>query len=98
MGKKRKRPSDEHDDDDDNDLETAQELDRRVAKRRKHRDDQTNRILWPPEKFDLAFVAWACQQFPDTGILSGFSSAMVKEPASVSIVRQIRHPKDRRPR
>ena len=79
MGKKRKRPSDEHDDDDDNDvLETARGVDRRVAKRRKHRDDQTNRILWPPEKFDLAFVAWACQQFPDTGFCLDFRARWLK--------------------
>ena len=59
-------------------LETARGVDRRVAKRRKHRDDQTNRILWPPEKFDLAFVAWACQQFPDTGFCLDFRARWLK--------------------
>lgn len=77
MGKKRKRPSDEHDDNDD-DLENEQELDRRVVKRRRHRDDQTNRILWPPEKFDLTFVAWARQQFPDTGFCLDFRARWIK--------------------
>ena len=59
-------------------LETARGVDRRVAKRWKHRDDQTNRILWPPEKFDLAFVAWACQQFPDTGFCLDFRARWLK--------------------
>lgn len=72
MASKRRRPSD------DDVPKNVRDCDRRDVKRRRYHEDEKDRILWPPEKFDLTYVAWARQQFPETGFCLDYRARWLK--------------------
>lgn len=57
--------------------ESERDYDGQSVKRRKYAKEE-DRIVWPLDKFDLAYVAWARQQFPTTGFCIDFRAKWLK--------------------